>query len=294
MIKKIVWLSIVFAVLLTVFLVSFFGVIKLNLFVTGFGLFAGMLFWSVSNGPITIRSRHRRWILLLILGIALILWLVQNRFMALSFVILLWGIMYAFWELDHYKNRVVRFSLRNYCLFWGFSLVYFMGFAVAANVIGSNRTLRINCDDIYAYYTKVSDRVRPGKKSPERNFTQETLSWGDRVSRELKILLNDTPRLQEIYNIINLYKQDITATIIDQKEINQEICALVTDRIHAAYGSSQIQRWLIVIIWLFLYPFFILLFYLYGIIAYILFQWALYYWIFQITRRTVEKTGLGL
>ena len=69
-----------------------------------------MMFWSVTNGPVNLRAKQKKRIIATVLLFTIILWITQNIFMGLSFLILMAGIIYTFWDLDYYKNKVVTFS----------------------------------------------------------------------------------------------------------------------------------------------------------------------------------------
>lgn len=288
--KQKVFFSVFFSVLFTLFLGSFFHLVNLPWIFTGFGLILGMLFWSVSNGPKLFWERYRWQIIFTCVLLSVIFAFTHNIFMSLSFLILMTGIIYTFWDLDYYKNKVVSFNTWGYCLYGCFSLVYFMGFSVAANIVGSNTALDLNCDDIYQYYSNFSSTFSKGNSKPL--MTKVKLNWSDRIENRLREELHDSPALTQLYGKIKGYKEDIAMSITDQTQINREICDLVTKRIHEVYTSSNVKIGLVLLLGLFLYPFFALLLYTYGIVMYLLFLLAIRYGLFVKVKKTIEVEHL--
>ena len=127
--------------------------------------------------------------------------------------------------------------------------------------MGNKSALALDCDDIYKYYTDISNTF--SSKAPDPLMTNVKLSRGERIENSLRETLHDSPGLTQLYGKIKGYKEDISMSISDQKQINREICDLVTDRIHEIYTSSNIKIGLVLLLGLFLYPFFVLLLYLY-------------------------------
>lgn len=290
MIKKTVWLWIIFAFGFTFFLASFFDIISFHPIVSWFLLYAWMMLWSVSNGPITIRSRHKKRILWIIFALTIILIWTINRYVALSFLILMWWMIFTFRDMNYYKNKVLRFNLWWYCIFWGYAMIYFMWFSIAANIIGKNATLDFNCDDIYRYYQSTSDFFF--HKSEEPIIASYPPDFMSRVSENVKSTLRETPWLYALYTKIEWYRSELQHTVIDQQQINKEVCALVFDKIHTVYDSGQVKIGLVFLIWIFLYPFFIVLIYIYGLLTLGLFHIFLSLWYFAFVKRKTEKISL--
>ena len=167
-------------------------------------------------------------------------------------------------------------------------MVYFLGFAVWAQIIADNYTLSLDCQDIYSHYQQVTNWIQ----KPEKHATPSTLSRSEKLRRSANKIGDENPTLHGLLSKIQWYQEEIKDSINDQQQINKEICNLVTDRIHDIYKSSNIKVWLIILIGLFLYPFFIILFYFYGFIAYLIIAAAIQHGLFTRTTITVEKTVL--
>lgn len=294
MIKKTVRLSIIFAIGFTFFIASIFDVIQLHRIFSGLLFYIGMMLWSVSNGPLNIWWRQKKRIILVIIWIWWVLWFTKNRYIASSFWILVLWLIYTFWDLNYYKNKVLRFNVRGYCVFWGYALIYFMWFSVAANIIGSNAALDFDCQDIYKYYNSIlqNKRLVGEPQTNEQEVVTYPLSWSKKTSLDIKKILKETPGLYAIYSKLEIYRKDIAASVTDQQQINKEICSLVTDKIHTIYSSWNVKIGLIFLIGLFLYPFFIVIIYLYWFITLLLFHLLIYNGVFVRTKRTTEKFSL--
>lgn len=290
MIKKTVWLWIIFAVGFSFFLASFFDLILLHPLISWFFLYAWMMLWSVSNGPITIRSRHKKWIMGTVLAFTIILVWKTNSYIALSFLILVSWMIFTFRDMNYYKNKVLRFNLRWYCVFWGYAMIYFMWFSIAANIIGKNATLDFNCDDIYRYYQTTSDYFFHKNKKPAiASYPPDFMS---RMSENIKTTLIKTPWLLSLYTKIEWYRGELQTTVIDQQQINKEVCMLVFGKIHSVYNSWQVKIGLVFLIWIFLYPFFIILVYIYGLLTLAIFHIFLSLGYFTFVKRKTEKISL--
>ena len=122
--------------------------------------------------------------------------------------------------------------------------------------------------------------------------TSASLSRSDKLFAKASIVTDSYPQLQSLLQKIKSYEQDISSSISDQQKINQEICVLVTARIHDIYDQGNIKVGLVLLIGLFLYPFFIVLIYLYGLLSYLMFRIALHYKLFSYVKKMVEKTEL--
>lgn len=288
--KKSVFLGIFFWVVFLAFLWSFFGLITFHRIIAGFFLFVGIMFWSLTGGPKTLWFSHRRQIVIGALYLTLCVGVLRNRFTALSFILFVWWIVFTFWDLDHYQHKVLRYNSRTYCIFGWFAMIYFMWFATAANIIGNNTNLSFECDDIYSNYAYLTQRFTDDKADENKSIVSRAKrSRSEQLRMDFRELLFDKPWLQALYNKLKLYKQDISSTIVDQKQINKEICMLVTARIHEIYDSSNIKIGLVLLIWLFLYPFFIILIYIYGFLTLLLFRIAIYAGLFKFTEEQVTK-----
>lgn len=124
--KQKVFFSILFSILFTLFLGSFFHLVNIPWILTAFGLILGMLFWSVSDGPQLFWEKYKRHTVFTSILLSVVFAFTHNIFMSLSFLIMMTGIIYTFWDLHYYQNKVVTFNTRGYCLYGCFSLVYFM------------------------------------------------------------------------------------------------------------------------------------------------------------------------
>ncbi|MFA7284437.1 MAG: hypothetical protein WC004_01275 [Candidatus Absconditabacterales bacterium] len=281
-------LGIIFFISLIVFLGTFFGIGGAYWLITGFVLFLSLLLWSLTSGPGRVRTHYKKWIIAIIICIAMIVGIARNRYRSLSFFILAGGIIYTFWDTIHHQHQILRFKARGYCIYGAFNMVYFLGFAVGAQIIADNYTLSLDCQDIYSHYQQATSWI----KKPEKRATSTELSRSDKIRRTANKIGDEHPTLHSLLGKIKGYQEEIQGSIKDQQEINQEICGLVTNRIHDIYTNSNIKVGLIILIGLFLYPFFIILFYFYGFLAYLIIGAAIQHKLFRRTTITVEKTVL--
>ncbi len=77
-------------------------------------------------------------------------------------------------------------------------MIYFIGFSVAANIIGRNATLDFDCDNIYKYYRVSSEFLRP-KSTAVASYPPNFI---DKASESIKGTLIQTPGLFTLYNKI--------------------------------------------------------------------------------------------
>ncbi len=270
------------------FLWSFFWFLPISRITSGLILFITTLLRSITHGPEHIRKQYKKHIIRSIITITLAFAFLKNLYRGFSFFVLIVGILHTLKDLWEHKYQSVKYSLWAYCVYAGFSMVYFLGFAAWSNLIGTKDTLALDCKDIYRYYQQVTSRI----KKPEKHATPLELS------RSQKLLLNTTklteqhPSLQSLVERLKGYQKEISSSIVDQQTINQEICALVSNRINSIYAQSNIKVGLIILIGLFFYPFFIILFYVYGFVAYCVLLLCIHYGLFKRSTIQIEKTIL--
>lgn len=291
MYKKTFRLSLLFVFSTSIFIACFFQIISFPLLVIGLITFVSMLIRWLTNTPTTIWQRNKWLVVNIGLVLTIGIWWGQNSMMGLSFLILRIGMIYTFYDLNYYKNKLLRFTIRWYGIFGGFALSYFLGFATAASIIWSHDIANFDCSDIYKYYNLITAQSIAGT-TWWSYITYHPLTWSQKTSYTLKELLKETPWLQSLYHKIQFYQQDIRSGITDQQQINKEICQLVTKRIHEAYQSNNIKIGLVLIVWLFLYPFFAILLYIYGFIAYCCIHGIIRLWRFTFKKRSVQSTRL--
>lgn len=169
-------------------------------------------------------------------------------------------------------------------------MIYFMWFSAAANIIGKNATLEFDCDDIYSYYQSSSDLFF--KKPKDSTMASYPPDFRERMSENIKTTLKETPWLLALYTKIEWYRDELQTTVIDQQQINKEVCVLVFDKIHDVYNSGQVKIGLVFLIWIFLYPFFIILVYIYGFLTLGIFHIFLALGYFTFVKRKTEKISL--
>ena len=69
-------------------------------------------------------------------------------------------------------------------------MIYFMGFSVAANIIGKNAILDFDCDQIYQYYQIVSKTINHSSSTNAASYPPNAF---DRFSQNMRATLIQTP-----------------------------------------------------------------------------------------------------
>ncbi len=291
MFKKKILFSLLCIFFTSMFIARFFQIISFPILLIGLLAFISILVRWLTDIPKLIWRRNKRVVVVVWVALTIVIARAQNSIMAMSFLILMVGIFYTFHDIDYHKNKVVHFTIWSYSILGALSLSYFLWFATAASLVWSHDINDFECNDIYKYYNLISTRAAK-KDTNSIQYATYPLSWSQKTSLSLKEILKDTPWLQALYHKVKLYGQDIRSGITDQQQINKEVCQLVTQRVHDVYQSDNIKIWLILIIWLFLYPFFALLLYLYGFIAYRSLRGMVWLWWFTFTTKKLEVTRI--
>ncbi len=224
--------------------------------------------------------------------------LVTNIYIWLWYFVVNIGIVYALYSCFWYKHSYRKFHLWSYAMHWLIFLAYFMWFGVWFFVIWHYSIVDFNCNKIYWYFNQITTTFDPTHYididyklfADEDNSTRQVekdisnLSWVDTKAYFLQ-------KRDDIKLTFNQYKTEFLNDVITQRKvINQEFCEISIKQINKLYQSDGIRLWVIAFMWLFLYPFFMILFLLYWFISRLLLRSLLLFGVWKYKKKTDEVT----
>lgn len=291
---------------------------------TWFLLFISLLIWWLEFNYEDFRKRD----IIKIIGIILVggIWisLVSNAYIWLWYLTLNLGIIYALYSCFWYKNGYRKFYLWDYALYGLMHLSYFLWFGVGFLVIGNYKIVDFNCEKIYSYFSELTSVFDKKDWFPTTQSIPSTQSESNSLSNEhLAKIVNQinvrpdqmkatiTSRDPQVLEGINTtdyiknkriklkdtfirYKNEFINDIVTQRKIvNQEFCYITVNQINILYQSDGIKLWVIAFMGLFLYPFFMILFYIYGIIWWVVLKVLFVFKVWRYKKQTQEITSVG-
>lgn len=283
----------------------FFGIVYLTFFLNllfwnswnylllWFVFFFIMLVWGLEFDPSDFDKSLLTKLILIILiwsgGIAL----VTNIYIWLWYLLLNIGIFYALYSCFWYKNLYKNFSIRSYAMHGLFYMAYIMWFGVWIFVIWNYNIVDFNCDKIYWYFnqiTTVFDTEQYYTPTTNASIVTDLEYWSGHISTvDTKAYF--AQKWDDISSTFTQYKNEFLNDVVEQRKIiNQEFCDISVKQINRLYQSDGIKLWVIAFMWLFLYPFFVILFYLYWFISWLLLKVLLLLWVRQYKKKTDEIT----
>lgn len=282
-----------------IYLVFFLNLLfwnNLNYILLGLIFFLTMLiWWLIFDYKDFTKKTVLQLILILFVWSASIAF-VTNLYIWLGFFVVNLGIFYALYSCFRYKHSFRKFSLWSYAMHGLFYLAYFMWFGVWFFVIWNYNIVDFNCNKIYGYYSQLTNIFGMDDTPPSRDIPVVTIYEYDLIKQNEDLHKDEVrayflAKRNDIKSTFNAYRNEFVTDVVEQRKIiNQEFCEISINQINKLYQSDGIKFGVIAFMWLFLYPFFLILFYIYWFVSWLALKLLFFTGVWKYKKKTDEIT----